>query len=101
MDGVDKTRTMVSTVELRRLLVELKEKRSDIHLRFRLIGQLWRQNFLKIIDVNDRGVVLVDEVDNALIFLTDLSRIMQFEIDANFQGFSPHHHYTVELSEAQ
>lgn len=99
MDGVEKTKTMVSTVELRRLLVELNEKRSDIHIRFRLIGQLWRANFLRIVAVNDRGIILVDEIENALIFLTDLSRIMQFEIDAAFQGYNPHHHYTVELAE--
>jgi hypothetical protein len=94
--GVNPIKTLVSTPELKRLLVELREKRSDIHIRFRLIGQMWKPNFLKILNINDKGIILLDEIDNTLIFVTDLSRVMQFEIDATFQGFQPHHHYTLQ-----
>lgn len=93
---VEKIKTLVSTIELKRLLVELKEKRSDIHIRIRLIGQMWKPNFMVIVGITDKGIILNDPVENTLIFLTDLSRVMQFETDAAFQGIQPHHHYIVQ-----
>ena len=56
--GVEKIRTTISTIELKRLLVELKEKRSDIHIRIRLIGQMWKPNFMIIVGTTDKGIVL-------------------------------------------
>ena len=93
---MEKIKSEVSTIELKQLLTELKEKGSDVHVRFRLIGQMWKPNFLKIVFITARGIVLVDEVDNTLIFITDLTRVIQFEIDAGVSGYQPHHHYQVE-----
>jgi hypothetical protein len=93
---VEKNKTLISTLELKRLLVELKEKRFDISFRYRLIGEMWRPNFTRIVGLTEKGVMLNDEVSNSLVFLNDLTKVMQFEIDAAFQSFEPHHHYTVK-----
>ena len=88
----------VAVLELRRLLVELQEHRPDICMRYRLMGQMWVQNFLRIIRVTDRGVILNDEITNKVITLPDLTHIIQFEIDKGFQSYQPYYHYEVYLT---
>jgi hypothetical protein len=87
---------LISVVELRRLLIELNEKRPDICIRFRLLGELWSVNFYSIITVNQKGALFRDEVSNNYIAISDLTSIMQFEIDSRFQNFHPLFHYDVK-----
>jgi hypothetical protein len=89
--------TTISILELKRLAIELKEKQPDICFRYRLMGEMWHPNFLKIIKVHGDGITLDDEVANKLIFINDLSTIMQFELDGRFQSFQPHFHYEVVI----
>lgn len=85
----------IPVIELHRLVVELQEHRPDICIRYRLIGKMWMKNFLRIIQVTDRGVVLNDQSVNKVVMLTDLSQIIQFEIDKAFQLYHPYFHYEV------
>lgn len=100
MTGADNiletTKSLISVLELRRLLVDLKEKRPDICVRYRLLGEMWVVNSMRVVKVTEKGVMLNDEQNNKLINLPDLSSVMQFEIDAPFQGFQPHFHYNVQ-----
>jgi hypothetical protein len=88
----------VSVITLKRLLVELKEKRPDICIRYRSMGALWNRNFTKVVLVTERGALFNDEVLNKLITVRDLSVIMQFELDNRFQNFHPHFHYNLDPS---
>lgn len=83
----------VVVLALKRLLVELKEHRPDICFRYRLIGQMWVNNFLRVIRVTDHGVLLNDETSNRFVTIVNLSQIMQFEIDKPFQLYQPYFHY--------
>lgn len=85
----------IPVVELRRLLVELQEHRPDICIRYRLIGKMWMPNFLRIVQVTDRGAVLKDESSDTVVMLPDLSHIIQLEIDKAFQLYHPYFHYEV------
>ena len=85
----------VAVLELRRLLVELKEHRPDICIRYRLIGQMWAQNFLRVIQISDPGVLLSDETSNKLVTIPDISQIIQFELDKPFQFYQPYFHFEV------
>lgn len=87
-------KTLISVLELRRLLVDLSEKRPDICIRFRLLGELWGVNFLRVARINEKGAVFLDEIQG-LVSISDLNFIMQFEIDRPFQGFQPYYHYEV------
>jgi hypothetical protein len=89
----------VSVAELKKLLVDLREKKPDVCVRFRFIGELWVKNFLTIAMVTAKGVVLKDRADNRLVIISNLDDVIQFEIDAPFQTFRPHYHYDVTLSE--
>ena len=88
----------VAVLELRRLLVELKEHRPDICVRYRMIGQMWAQNFLRVVHVTDEGVLLNDETSNKLITIPNLSQVIQFELDKAFQLYQPYFHYEVAPS---
>lgn len=75
-------------------MVDLTEKRPDICIRFRLLGELWAVHFLRVMRLSEKGVVLFDE-NAGLVSVSDLNFIMQFEIDKPFQGFQPYYHYEV------
>jgi hypothetical protein len=93
---VEKSRSLISVLELKRLLTDLKEKRPDVCIRYRLLGEMWVVNSMRVIHITENGALLNDEHRNILVNLTDLSSVMQFEIDAPFQGFQPHFHYHVK-----
>ena len=92
---LESTKNLISVLELKRLLVDLKDKRPDICVRYRLLGEMWVVNSMRVIKITEKGVMLNDEQNNRLVNLPDLSSVMQFEIDAPFQGFQPHYHYNV------
>jgi hypothetical protein len=87
-------KTLISVLELRRLMVELADKRPDIGIRFRLLGELWNVYSLRILRVTGKGALFFDESNN-LVSISDLNFVMQFEIDRRFQGFQPFYHYEV------
>jgi hypothetical protein len=86
---------VISVLELKKLMVELKDKRPDICVRFRLLGEMWAQNFMRVLHVSEKKVMLNDEVANKLVILPDLSNIMQFELENRFQNYQPFFHYDV------
>ena len=88
----------VNIVELRRLLIELRDKRPDIFVRFRLLGEMWFPQFMRIVLVRETDVILNNEVERKLVRVPDLSHVMQFEIDRSFQSFKPHFHYNIKHS---
>lgn len=88
--------TLVQIPELRRLLTELKDLSPNVHIRFRFIGEMWQSNHCRIIQVTDKGVVLNDEKTNTLIFVKDLKKIIQFELEQPFRDFQPHFHYILD-----
>ena len=94
-DLLSGTRSQISVLELKRLLIEIKAYRPDICVRYRLLGELWNPSFMKVLLVTERGILLSDEPSNRLISLADLSMVMQFEMDNRFRDFQPHFHYEV------
>jgi hypothetical protein len=90
-------KTLISALELKRLMVDLKEKRPNICIRFRLLGEMWIVSFMQVMSISERGVLLFDESNN-LVSLNDLNFVMQFEIDKPFQAFQPYYHYEVAPS---
>jgi hypothetical protein len=88
----------VSVTEFKRLLFSLRDLRPDICVRFRILGEMWQTNHMRVIALTENGVVLNDEKGNKLIFIQDLNKVIQFELDHAFQQYQPHFHYTVELA---
>ena len=91
-------RAVVSILELRRLLVELADKRPNVCIRPRLMGEMWAVHFMRVISTTEKGVLFFHEENSRYFSVSDLSYIMQFELDNRFQEFQPHFHYEVRMS---
>jgi hypothetical protein len=88
----------VAVLELRRLLYELKDQRPDICVRFRLLGDMWQTSFHHVKSLTERGVILTNESKNETIAIMDLREVVQFELDARYQNYHPHNHYSIETT---
>lgn len=84
----------ISHIELRRLLHDLKDKRPDIGIRFRLLGALWSRNFSCILTIGESEVVVFNEAEQQK-YVHRFQDIMQFEIDSPFQIYRPFNHYKI------
>jgi hypothetical protein len=91
------TITTVSILELKRLLTELAEHGNNVCVRFRLIGELWQPHHHRVLKMTETGVALVDEPSNKLVFISNLTNVMQFELDSAFQIYQPNYHYSVTV----
>jgi hypothetical protein len=89
------TNKLISVSELRRLLYNLRDHRVNVCIRFRKLGEMWKPNFMQVVDLNERGAILSDLTINEFIFVMDLDEIMQFELDGRFQNYEPFNHYEV------
>jgi hypothetical protein len=85
----------ISTLELRGLMVLIAENVYDVCIRYRLLGQMWQPNFMRVIRVTENGMVLQDEVNNKMISVPNLEMIVQFELDGSVHSFQPNFHYDV------
>lgn len=86
----------IHVLELRRLLYELKDRRPDICVRFRLIGEMWQDCFSHLFKFTENGIILVHPNTNQYVVVSDLYKVVQFEIESAFQMYKPHFHYNVE-----
>lgn len=91
---------LISTTQLKQLItLILDNPRENICIRPRLIGEMWRPNFMRVLMLNGKGVVLNDEIQGKAFSITYFSDIVQFEIDGRFQNYEPHFHYDVRAVE--
>lgn len=91
--NVEKAKDLVSVLELKQLLVTIVDARLQTCFRYRLLGEMWKPNFVRVLKAVDKGVLLHDEIKNQLISIPDLQQIVQFEIDQAVHAFRPHFHY--------
>lgn len=96
---MNSNKNQISVLELRRLLNTIVDNRLDSCFHYRLLGEMWEPNFLRVVEVTDKGVLLLDETNNTFKCVGDLSQIMQFEIDVAVHNFIPHNHYGIQLCE--
>jgi hypothetical protein len=85
----------ISILELKSLLVTITDNRLKVYFRYRLLGEMWQTNFVRVVKVTDNGVVLHDKIKNKTISLSDLKMIIQFELDGSLYAFEPNFHYNV------
>jgi hypothetical protein len=93
---MERAQSLISVVDLRKLLTDLKERRPDICIRYRLLGEMWMTNFVSIVFISERGALVHDEVNQKILAINDLTNVMQFELDGPFQGYQPFFHYEVQ-----
>jgi hypothetical protein len=91
-----RNKSLISVLELTRLLFDIKDRRPDICIRYRLLGEMWLNDFVRVLSVKDNTAMFQDEKGGKLVTIQDLSNIMQIEIDHSFMGYQPYYHYEVK-----
>lgn len=86
----------ISTLELKRLLYTIKDLSPEICIRVRFLGEMWCTDFMRVAGLNDNEATFYDERNHRHILIPDLTYVMQFELDGQFQQYQPHFHYTVD-----
>jgi hypothetical protein len=86
--------TNYSVLELMQIMLDIKEHGTSVCVRFRLLGEMWQPNMMRVVSVTENRVMLNDETSNKLISI-DAGSVMQFEIDNKFKFLRPFVHYDV------
>lgn len=87
--------TTISVHAFEELIRTISENKSA-GIRFRMRGELWYPNFLHVMQAGEYNRILfVDGKRNHNIILSDLSSVIQFELDAAIHPFAPGRHYQV------
>lgn len=92
---MNRSKNYITTITLRNFLNDLHLRGLSLGVRFRMLGEMWKPNFMKVVKITDRGAIFTDEATKEFVFVADLSDIVQFEIDDRHREFEPHHHYEV------
>ena len=92
----NKKKRAITALELKRILIDICEHHVDVCVRFRLVGQMWYDQFVRVVTVVEDRILLNDEVRQKLVTV-DLKNIVQFEIDGKFREFEPNTHYDITL----
>jgi hypothetical protein len=87
-------RNALSTLQLRQLLIDIKENAPNVCVRFRLIGEMWQEQMMRVVVVSDERVLLLNETENKLVSIT-IQHVMQFEVDNKFKILEPYNHYDI------
>jgi hypothetical protein len=91
---------LVSAAELRGLLADILVNSPSTCVRFRLFGELWQQQFMRIVHVTSREIILRSESTGQIEVVPNIGNVVQFEIDTKFRNYQPHFHYEVWLGES-
>ncbi len=92
--GLDMSSLRLSILELKQHLIDIKEHGPGVCVRFRMLGEMWQQHFVRVVAVTDNRVLVNDEFQNKLISI-DLNHVVQFETDNKYKALQPNYHYEV------
>ena len=90
-------RKTVKVQELLKLLMEVQQSNADVNVRVRLMGGMWENNFMRVARAATNVVMLTSETTGKSLLLSDVSVIVQFELDTRFQHYQANFHYDVQL----
>ena len=89
------TENPLNIAQLKSLLATIADNKLNICVRFRMVGEMWQPNFMRVLKLTEEGVLLNDPIKNKLITVRDLRQVIQVELDSQFQYYQPHFHYEV------
>jgi hypothetical protein len=85
------SKNYISTLTLRNMLYDMHGRKNSVGFRFRLLGEMWRPNFMRIVKITERGAIFSDDQTKEFVFVADLADVVQFEIDDRLMEY----HYEV------
>jgi len=89
------TDSNVSVQELKLLLSSILQRHANVRFRCVLEGEVWPADFMRILLVTEKGVILNEEKSNKTISIKFLNDIIQFELEKTYENYQAKSRYTI------
>ena len=89
------TEKNIPVQELKTLLSSILQRHANVRFRYVSKGETWRPDFMRILLVTEKGVILNDEKTNKTISIKFLSDIVQFELEKTYEQYQAGSQYSV------
>lgn len=76
----------ITLTEFRRLLADLRDSTSYIHVQVNQEGKGWMPNFMSVIMITRRGAIFNDEATDEFVNVSDLTRVKEFMLNKPIHG---------------
>lgn len=85
----------ISLLELKLLMKSIVSKQAKIRIKCLLEGGTWTSQFLSVMMVTEKGIVLNDDFNNKIKSIKFLHQVIQFIIDKPFDSYVSNLAYVV------
>jgi hypothetical protein len=86
---------VISLLELKLLVKSIVTKHAKIRIKCLLEGGTWTSQFLSVMMVTEKGMVLNDDFNNKISSIKFLDQVIQFVIDKPFDSYNSDLAYVV------
>lgn len=86
---------VISLLELKLLVRSIINKHARIRIKCLTEGGNWTSQFLSVMMVTEKGLVLNDDSNDKISSINFIDQIIQFVIDKPFDSYSPDQAYVV------
>ena len=86
---------IISLLELKLLAKSIIRKHAKIRIKCLLEGGSWTSQFLSVMMVTEKGLVLNDDSNNKIKSIKFIDQIVQFVIDKPFDSYNPDLAYVI------
>jgi hypothetical protein len=86
---------IISLLELKLLVKSIVNKHANIRIKCLLDGGTWTTDFLSVLMVTEKGLVLNDDSNNKIESIEFLNQVIQFVIDKPFDSYDSNLAYVV------
>jgi hypothetical protein len=94
-DILPNSNEVISLLELKLLAKSIISKHAKIRIKCLLEGGSWTGQFLSVMMVTEKGLVLSDDSNNKIKSIRFIDQIVQFVIDKPFDSYTPNMAYIV------
>ena len=81
------SKEIISLLELKLLAASIIHQKASIRIKCLMEGGAWTSQFLSILMVTDRGLVLNDETTDKIKSISFMDHVVQFAIDRPFDNY--------------
>jgi hypothetical protein len=94
-----KNRKNIPLTGFKRLLHDIRDRRPDVHVRIRLLGQMWSEYFYEVLSITSEELLLFNEKADRYLKIPRIDDVIQFELECSFFGYQAYYHYDVSVTE--
>ncbi len=83
------TQHLITRNEFRMVLRELEGQAGISEVKVRELGELWNQNYLTVVKVDEGQIVLKENGNASSVRVANLEQVVQVEFKSGFRSYQP------------